>query len=170
KVEAYDVQEIERYRTRPGDAALSLQLEKALGGGKAAAHSWYDLLSLQGAESLARYGQEFFKGTPAITRHRYGKGWAIYVGCAGDPGLYDKVFRMAAALAGLKPLMKVPKGVEVRERTTQQGTLRFILNYTRSKKLVSPGFGYRDAFSGLAVKPSFTLEPYGVAVLEKSKG
>ncbi|MHC5173805.1 MAG: beta-galactosidase, partial [Planctomycetota bacterium] len=40
---------------------------------------WCDILQLDTAKSLAEYGSDFFKGTPALTVNNFGKGRAYYV-------------------------------------------------------------------------------------------
>jgi len=167
KVEAYDVQEIERYGTRPNDPPGRLRLASTLGGGTAKAHSWYDLLSLDRAETLATYDTEFYRGTPAITRKKLAKGWAVYMGTASEPKVYSALFRHACGLAHVKPLARVPEGVEVRERTGADARLRFLLNFAAEGKSVANGPGWTDVFTGKKSPSLIRLGPRGVAVLQR---
>lgn len=167
KVEAYDVQEIERYGTRPNDPPGRIRLAGPLGKGTARAHSWYDLLSPGSAEALATYDADFYRGTPAITRKKAGKGWAIYAGTASEDKVYSALFRHACALAGVKPLAKVPEGVEVRERTAKGARLRFLLNYAPNARSVANGPGWIDALTDRKVPSIIKLTSRGVAILRK---
>ena len=164
KVEAYDVQEISRYGTNPQDAPGRIRLAGALGRGKARAHTWYDLLSLDRAEPLAFYDADFYRGTPAISEKRYGKGRAIYVGTASEEKTYRALFRRACHLAGVKPLAPVPEGVEVRERTQGDTRLRFLLNYSAKLKTVRNGPGWTDILSGKRAPAVVRLPARGVGL------
>jgi beta-galactosidase len=167
KVEAYDVQEISRYNTNPKDAPGRIRLTAALGGGKALAHTWYDLLSLDRAEPLAFYDTDFYRGTPAISEKRFGKGRAIYIGTASEPKVYRALFRRACKLAGVKPLAQVPEGVEVRERTKGDTRLRFLLNYTKEAKSVRNGPGWTDLLTGKKAPTTVRLPMKGVGIFRK---
>ena len=169
KVEAYDVQEIERYRTRPDDPPGRIRLaHAALGRGTARAHTWYDLLSLRdGAKAMATYAAGFYRGTAALAERRAGRGWAFYVGCGTEARVHEALFAHAARLAGIKPLARVPGGVMVRERTVHRGAIRFLLNFTTGKKRATVGPGFTDLLTGRRAPAAVTLPAYGVAVLHR---
>jgi beta-galactosidase len=169
RVEAYDVQEIERYHTRPNDPPGRIRLKDlSLGRGVAQAHTWYDLLSLKaGTRALAVYDTGFYKGTPAIAERQAGRGRVIYVGCGTEARVVNALVARACRLGGVKPLARVPEGVEIRERTVHRGVLRFLLNFTTSKKRASVGSGFTDAITGRKVGPSVVLPAYGVLVLHR---
>ena len=168
-VEAYDVQEISRYHTNPDLPPGRIRLTDAsLGRGTAQAHTWYDLLSLKGgARALAVYTSGFYRGTPAIAERRLGRGRAIYVGCGVEQRVINALVARACRIAGVKPLARVPEGVEVRERTVHRGVLRFLLNFTTSTKRALMGPGFTDAMTGKRAGPAVRLPPYGVAVLHR---
>jgi beta-galactosidase len=168
KVEMYDVQEIERYGFKPDDPPGRIKLtDPALGKGTAKAQTWYDLLSLQGARAMAVYDAGFYKGTPAIAARRHGRGWAVYVGCATEPRIYEALFAYCAKLADVKPIMKMPAGVEVRERSVHAGVMRFYLNYTTRSVRVKCDQGFTDVLTGKNVGSVVKLPGYGVAIMFK---
>ncbi|MFZ5818104.1 MAG: beta-galactosidase [Bacillota bacterium] len=96
---------------------------------------WADLLELEGAEPLAFYESTFYAGTPAITRHAFGKGWVYYVGTSPDQATLDRVMQEAFNRAGL-PWESLPEGCERVER----GGFRFDLNHGEmTVKVARPG-------------------------------
>jgi beta-galactosidase len=170
KVEAYDVQEIERYGSMLDDPPGRIRIvDKALGRGAARVHTWYDLIALHGAKAMAVYAAGFYKGTPAIAARRHGRGYAVYVGCATESKLYEALFAYCAKLAGVAPLARVPAGVEVRERGVHAGVLRFYLNYTTRAVRVKCDPGFTDVLTGRRVPSVMKLPGYGVAVLHSLK-
>ena len=46
-----------------------------------------DLIHAEGAEVIAEYGQDFYKGMPAVTRNQFGAGQAWYVATSPEPAL-----------------------------------------------------------------------------------
>ena len=51
---------------------------------------WEEVIHLQGATPLATFTSDFLKDSPAITKHRFGKGLAYYLGTELDQeGLTD---------------------------------------------------------------------------------
>ena len=169
RVEAYDVQEIARYHTTPNEPPGRIRMkDPAIGRGTAQAHTWYDLLSLKaGTKALAVYATGFYKGTPAIAERQAGKGRAIYVGCGTEQWVVNALVARACRLAGVKPLARVPEGVEIRERTVHRGVLRFLLNFTTSPKQAVVGPGFMDAVTGKRAGPVVRLPAYGVTVLHR---
>ena len=61
-------------------------LLKTTSGEKIPCHDFCDLLHVRGAEVLAQYAGEFFAGRPAVTRHRFGSGQAVYLGTGLERG------------------------------------------------------------------------------------
>ncbi len=92
--------------------------------------SWCDLLTPETAEVWARYTGRFYAGTPAITRNRFGKGWAYYVGAVGEKALYRALLLEIFPRQGIHAMDMLPVGVEVTERTGPGGSYRFIFNNT----------------------------------------
>jgi beta-galactosidase len=171
RVEVYDVQEVERYHSRPDDSAGRIRFTRGFRGlrGSAQAHTWYDVLSLNGAKSLAVYEGGFYRGAPAITERHLGKGRALYVGCGTEPRVHRFLFARCAKLAGVSSLARLPEGVEVRERSVHGGVLRFFMNYGRRPAQVSGEPGFTDMLTGRKVAASLRLPAYGVAVLHRPK-
>ena len=97
--------------------------------------SWCDILELEGAKAWATYEGRFYQGSPAITRNRYGKGYAYYLGTVGEKGLYRTLLTEVFREQGVDMLEMLPQGVEVTARSGSGGTYRFYFNNTTARKI-----------------------------------
>lgn len=94
---------------------------------------------------LAVYGEDFYAGTPALTRNVYGAGKAYYICADFEQGFYNELFEAAAKEAGavLPPLEMVPAGVEVTERVSDNASYLILQNFGEQDALISltdPGY------------------------------
>lgn len=107
---------------------------------------WADLLTLTTAEPVAEYAREFYAGSPAITRNRFGKGQVYYVGTTMDDALSDRFLQELMDTAGLEALMDTPAGVEAVHRVKDGRTYLFLLNHTEDPQAlrVPEGFARWD--------------------------
>ncbi|MBR4427843.1 MAG: beta-galactosidase, partial [Clostridia bacterium] len=124
---------------------------------------WCDILSLNGAEALARYGQAFYTGAPAIVRRAYGKGIIYYVGTEMGDALAARFAEELISRAGLSSLGNVPAGVELACRWKGKQGWLFALNHTDREQPCS----IPDGWSPLSGTASGTLAPDSFAVFTK---
>ena len=61
-----------------------------------------DIMHTEGAEVLARYREDFYAGTPVITRNRYGDGLAYYVGTRSGEEFYLRLFTDVCKEKGMR--------------------------------------------------------------------
>ncbi|MGL5434047.1 MAG: beta-galactosidase [Lachnospiraceae bacterium] len=92
-----------------------------------------DLLELHTAESLFEYGSDFYQGTPAVTRNKFDKGVAYYIGADAEQQFYDDFYSKVLNAAGVSRLVEgeIPEGIEVCSRTTDEHEYVFVQNYNR---------------------------------------
>ena len=117
----------------------------------------YDIVRLEGAESLAVYGDEFYAGTPVLTRHAHGSGEAWYFASLPDDAMLDDLAARHCALRGVRPLLQsLPAGIEVARRIKGGKEYYFILNYNGQTTTVNLGevrlqsiLGEKDASGSL---------------------
>jgi beta-galactosidase len=128
----------------------------------------FELVVPRGAETVGRYQADFYAGTPAVTRHRFGAGHGWYVATGLEQSGVDWVVRQVLAghdLAG--PYADVP-GLESTVRLAPDGTrLRFLLNHGTEPVSVSACESGTDLLTGnrVAAGEPLRLDPYGVVLL-----
>lgn len=103
-----------------------------------------DLMHLEGANEISTYEEDFYQGTPVITKNAFGKGNAYYVGTRSNHEFYDIFLKDVFEEAGIKPVMKTPEGVEASVRRNQKGEVLFLLNHSGEEKKVLLEEDYLD--------------------------
>ena len=130
---------------------------------------WSDIIHLEGAESLADYREDYFVGSPAITRHRFGNGLSYY--CGTSPSREGLSWLLALILKdiGFQVARQVPSGVEMTQRSDGVHTWLFLLNYSNENVQVDVSADGTDLVTGDHVRGSVNLEPRGVAIIQSLK-
>ncbi|MGA5897148.1 beta-galactosidase [Streptomyces venetus] len=129
----------------------------------------FDIVLPRGAEAVATYGTDFYAGTPAVTRNRFGDGEGWYVATALDqPGVDQVVHRILARHDLLGPYAGHP-AVETATRVAPDGTrLLFLLNHAPEPAHLTAHATATDLLTGKRVDQGepLVLDPLGVAVLQ----
>lgn len=138
-------------------------------GARFKASLWCDIVRLQGAQAIGRYMQEFYKDTPALTVHSYGKGRAWYIATVPEERFFRHFLAEVAGHVGLRRLAELPKGVEVASRAGARGRVIVVTNLTGQKQRVRLADACEDLFAKAIVSEALELPPYGVAVLRATR-
>ncbi|MFF0011746.1 beta-galactosidase [Streptomyces sp. NPDC005374] len=128
----------------------------------------FEIVRLRGAEPVATYGSDFYAGTPAVTRNRYGEGEGWYVATALDQPGVDQVVRRVLARHDLVGPYAGLEGLETATRVAPDGTrLLFLLNHTAEPVELTAQVTGTDLLTGKRTEAGapLTLDPRGVAVL-----
>lgn len=147
----------------PSDSNLA----KFKDGSEGSIKDYAEILRLNGAEVLAEYGYDFYKGTPAVTAHSYGKGTAYYVGARICNDSLRRIFLEMAEKAGIE-YKKIPLGIEYHKRTAGRENYEFYLNNTEDVLSVENVTG-TNILNGQNIDGVLVLEKYETAVIEASK-
>ena len=91
-----------------------------------------DLLHTRGAEALAVYEEDFYAGMPCVTRNRFGKGEAYYVGTQPEHAFLTELMGLICVDAGISGLFPAEEGVEITRRVSEKGEVIFVLNHNRT--------------------------------------
>jgi beta-galactosidase len=126
---------------------------------------WADVLKPNGAEVLGTYTSGSYQGKAAITSNNFGKGKAIYLGAdlTGE-GLAIALMKLAG-MAGVKPALQAPRGVEVTVRRAGGKQWTFLLNHGAESRSVDLPGKFTDAVGGGAVSGKIELKGYDARVL-----
>jgi beta-galactosidase len=132
-------------------------------------HTWCDILLPHGAEVLARYGHEYYTDKPAVTRHTFGKGQAIYLGAFGTDALYDAILGWLLSEKGLRCSFALPEGVEMTERWQGEERLIFLLNHSGRAQAISLDKRHVDLLTDSICQGQIELDAHDVLLLQEYK-
>ena len=129
-----------------------------------------EVLKLREADALASYSDGYYKGTPAVTLHRFGKGLALYQACRDTGSLANAILEqllpeleLASALGTTGIL---PEGVSAHSRTDGVHTYLFLENYLdRAAPEIPLPQPMEDLLTGETVT-ACALTGYGYAILK----
>ena len=130
-----------------------------------------DIIHPEGAEVFATYGQDFYQDTPVITRNRYGKGDAWYVGSStGNDFLTDLVTHLCDGKK-LQPVLPGNENVDVEMTKRVKGNEEFIflLNHQDEQQSISLDGNYLDLLSEEQLESELTILPKGVRIISKQR-
>ncbi|MFI6855265.1 beta-galactosidase [Streptomyces sp. NPDC050416] len=136
---------------------------------RAEARLVFELVLPRGAEPVATYGTDFYAGTPAVTRNRFGDGEAWYVATALDQPGVDRIVRRVLARHDLLGPYADHPAVEAATRVTPDGTpLLFLLNHAPEPARLTAHATTTDLLTGKRVDQGdpLVLDPLGVAILQ----
>ncbi|MHA7963899.1 beta-galactosidase [Paenibacillus sp. CAU 1782] len=127
-----------------------------------------DLIHTEGAEVVAEYGSDFYKGMPALTVNRFGKGKAWYVATSPDEAFVKAFLGNVCKEAGIGALLPPTAGVEVKERYKDGVTYLFVMNHNAEESIVNLGDEtLKDVLSGAAFSGECRIPAKGVYILER---
>ncbi|WP_340401470.1 beta-galactosidase [Paenibacillus sp. FSL H8-0079] len=126
-----------------------------------------DLLHSEGAEVIAEYGDDFYKGMPVVTRNTYGEGEAWYVASDPDERFLDGLLGQLATAKSVESLLETPEGVEVSARTKDGKPYLFVMNHNASTQSYDLGTAKaHDLLTDREISGSVEIEARGVQLLE----
>lgn len=157
---------VDEWDSRPRDFVQPVQLGQLT----CEARLVFEIVLPRGAEPVGTYGTDFYAGTPAVTRNRFGEGggegW--YVATALDqPGVDWTVRRLLARYDLLGPYADQP-ALETATRVAPDGTrLLFLLNHAPEPARLTAHATATDLLTGKRVEEGepLTLDPLGTAIL-----
>jgi len=156
---------------QPPHVTNPVRLVDAQGAGAdvaSASHTVFDLVLPQGAEVVGTYGADFYAGTAAVTRNRFGQGEAWYLGTCLDGEGLDWVMRRVLARHGLVGPYADAPGLEHAVREVDGRRYEFLLHHGEKAVDVQAHTDGVDLLTGRRVTrgETLTVEPTDVLVLE----
>ena len=128
----------------------------------------FDVVLPQGAEAVATYTEDFYAGTPAVTRNAFGEGEGWYVAtCLDQPGV-DWVVRRALDRHGLAGPFADIRDLEHTARAVDGRRYEFVLNHAQQEISVEAPFSGTDILTGrtIATGEVLRLAPADVLVVQ----
>lgn len=126
-----------------------------------------DLVRCSTAETLAAYGDDFYRGEPAFTVNHFGKGLAYYVAARTEEDFLRDLIGSLAQQADLNPCLngRLPEGVTASRREGESSFL-FLENFNPHSVAVNLPEKYKDAETGETLSDTVILDSYQVRILK----
>ncbi len=93
-----------------------------------------EILKEEGGKALAVYGDDFYKGSPAVTENCLGAGKAYYVGCRTEKVFLQDFLAWICSSQGVDGIRQMPEGVSHHVRTDGDTDYHFYLNFSDEEK------------------------------------
>jgi beta-galactosidase len=128
-----------------------------------------DIIHTEGAQTIARYADDFYAGTPAVCRNRYGNGYVWYFGSRPETALADRFTAMICDGCGIKPVFPRQEGIEAARRIKGETEFIFVLNHNKTETEIIIPFECRDLLTdkNFSADSHYALSAAGVLILEK---
>ncbi|MBQ6947481.1 MAG: beta-galactosidase trimerization domain-containing protein, partial [Clostridia bacterium] len=136
-----------------------------------AAIDYCEILHSEGAEVLATYGEDFYKGFPAVTRNAYGKGEAYYIAFRDEGDFAADFLENLLQNSGIHSAFDgpLPYGVTAHSRTDGETLYVFVQNYSHNTHTLQTNHTWVTTDEGLTIQDTFTLAPYETVILQRKK-
>lgn len=130
-----------------------------------------EIIECEGADTLATYKSDFYRGKPAITVNNFGVGRAYYIASRSKGNLNLELINALIKEKRIRRVLDVelPKGVIVQERCDNENRYIFLMNFNSQEKIINiKDIKYIDILGNVTVKEQIKLDVYEVKIL-KSK-
>lgn len=128
-----------------------------------------DLMHLEGAECIAKYGADFYAGMPAVTKNTFGNGAVYYIGTRLDTEGLNKIMNSIVEKALVAPVIDEPTELEVVVRTSKDAEFYFIMNFKDGEYPVPACFtGETDVLSEKKIESGETMKKYEVRIVRRA--
>jgi len=128
-----------------------------------------EVVLVKEGESLAHYHGGSLAGQPAITLHREGLGFVVFVSFScRQEAFFDALFAAIARRFSILPLLAVPKEVDVVSRTNGKSEFIFLLNNSHMPVEIEILQPFTELLTNVSVDKHLSLEALQVAVLERT--
>ncbi len=122
------------------------------------------LMPLPGTEVLAAYGNGYYKGEAALTRHAYGKGQVLHLGSTFTREGFARILDYAGVLEPFREIVTAPEDVEVVLREKDGQRFLFVLNFMAEERTITLHKPGTLLYTGETVQGEVTLPAFGTAV------
>jgi beta-galactosidase len=114
---------------------------------------------------LATFGDDFYAGSPAVCRNRFGAGSAYYIATDPDDEFLAAFLGSLLDQHGIGAALDAPPGVEVAVRERDGRRILFVLNHTADVAHIELDATYRDLLRDMRVVGTLAVAPRDVRIL-----
>lgn len=127
-----------------------------------------DVIHTEGATAIAVYGEDYYAGTPVITKNNYGKGEGWYLGTHTNADFLTELYQKLIKRAGItQPLQEVPRLVSVTTRQSATHKYLFVINFNEHDIAIELPKGY-EMLSESIVEGMNIIKKNGVMIIRNS--
>ena len=129
------------------------------------------IIEAKEAEVLAKYEEDFYKNTPAITKNNLEKGKAYFIGARTNPEFLSKFYDKIVKDLDINEVEDFISecGISIQIRENEDAKYYFVMNFTEEEKNIEIKGSYIDLILGKEAEILNIMKPYGVYVLKKNK-
>ncbi len=163
---------IEEYTGLPGERTLEMRTVGTELGGKNTytCRNWAEVLSPKKAKVAAYYQTGIYKGKPAVTVNKFGRGAAIYIGAFANEEFYLTLADWLIGKKKIEPVFPSAAGLEATKRSGSSEDIVFVLNFNDDTvQIACKGREFQDIVSGEKVKNSLKIEALDARILKEPK-
>ncbi|RII33027.1 beta-galactosidase [Clostridium chromiireducens] len=130
-----------------------------------------DLIHLQSAKAEGYYEKDFYRGMPALTRNKYGKGIAYYIAARASEEFNKDFYSDLVNEIGVEKNINgnLPYGVTVTKRCGEDSDFLFVQNFNSKTVLINLDREYEIAEDGISVSDKLELKSYDCVILKDKK-
>ncbi|QKS69746.1 beta-galactosidase [Paenalkalicoccus suaedae] len=133
-----------------------------------ACQTWTESIQLENAEALAAFTDTWLNEYPAVTHNRYGDGDVFYIGTSPDPEWLSEFILSRLKDAGIASPKAHQEGLEIQERTGENGRFLFLLNHSKETKTVKTGWKGVALLKDEPIDDTLTIESREVVIIKMS--
>lgn len=129
-----------------------------------------DVVRVESATVLARFGGDFYAQSPALTCNNCGSGTAYYIATQPDDAFLKDFFAMLCTKQTIAPVLEADSGVEITCRVAGAKSAIFVLNHNHAPAHVKTReIAYRNLLTGETVCGNAEIGARDVWVLAQSR-
>lgn len=144
----------------------------AVGDTVGKAYDYCDILINHDAEELGKYQNDFYAGRPAVTKHKFEKGYGYYLGCRLDYAFLEEFYHNLVYKFNIEPEYPIELSsnkITIQVREDDMYRYYFVQNWERkinSIKLTEPLF---DMLLDTELNNTEKIAPYETKVYRQKK-
>ena len=129
------------------------------------------IIEAKEAEVLAKYEEDFYKNTPAITKNNLEKGKAYFTGARTNQEFLSKFYDKIVKDLDINEVEDFISecGISIQIRENKDEKYYFVMNFTEEEKNIEIKGSYLNLISGKMMERLNLMKPYDVYVLKKNK-
>lgn len=132
---------------------------------------WIDILEPRGAEVIGTLTGSHLNGEAVVTRNRFGKGSAFYIGTWLESDPLRRLLGLVLDDAGVtRPPFQLPDGVEFVRREGDGMEILFILNWTMKPARITLDTRYHDLLRDAVYEGELAIPASGLLALVREMG